>query len=87
METNEIVVPDNISAIARMISKDWSKQGKGVNYAAKPYLEAMYSLETVNDKYMFDSGVNIIRYFLVNASSWKGPVAKVVKAKLNKMVK
>jgi len=31
----------SISEIAREIRKDWSQQGKGVNYAAKPYLEAM----------------------------------------------
>ena len=35
----------SISAIARLISGDW----KNVNYAAKPYLDAMFSLDDVAD--------------------------------------
>jgi hypothetical protein len=86
-EAEAVEVPDTLGAIARLIRKDWSKQGKGVNYAAKPYLDAMASLDDVSDKYGMDSGSSIVRYFLGNATSWKGPVAKAVKLKLNKMVK
>jgi hypothetical protein len=86
-EGEEVVVPDTLGAIARMIRKDWGKQGKGVSYSAKPYLDAMASLDDINDDYGNDSGVSVVRYFLSNASTWKGPVAKQVKAKLNKMCK
>jgi hypothetical protein len=68
----------SISAIARLISSDW----KNVNYAAKPYLDAMFSLDDVADKYYEDSGKSIIIYFLANAGSWRGEVAKAVKAEL-----
>jgi hypothetical protein len=68
----------SISAIARLISGDW----KNVNYAAKPYLDAMFSLDDVADKYYEDSGKSIIIYFLGNAGSWRGEVAKAVKAEL-----
>lgn len=87
IQAEEITVPDNLGDIARMIRRDWGKQGKGVNYAAKPYLDAMASLDSINDKYGYDSGKSIVAYFLSNASSWKGPVAKAVKGKLNKMLK
>lgn len=88
METQEeIKVPDTLYEIANMIQKDWRKQGKGVSPYAKPYLEAMFSLEKITDKYYLDSGESIVAYFLGNATSWRGPVAKAVKAKLKKMLK
>ena len=73
-----------LNVIASEISKDW---GAKVNFGAKPYLEAMYSLETINDKYGMDSGHSIVAYFLGNAGTWRGEVAKRVKAELNAMLK
>ena len=72
-----------IYQIAQEIRKDW----KNVNYAAKPYLEAMYGLDKITDNYIMDSGKSIVAYFLCNASSWRGDNAKRVKAELNKMIK
>lgn len=69
--------------IAAEIRKDW----KPVNYAAKPYLEAMEYLEKVSDKYGADSGHMIVAYFLSNASTWKGEKAREIKKELNKMIK
>jgi hypothetical protein len=71
----------SISEIASEISSDWGK----VNFGAKPYLEAMYSLDSVDDNYYCDSGKSIVLYFLANASTWKGPVAKRIKAELRLM--
>lgn len=69
--------------IASEIDLDWKK----VNGAAKPYLEAMYSLDNINDKYGLDSGKSIVSYFLCNANTWKGDVARRVKAELKSMCK
>ena len=71
-----------LSAIASEIRNDW----KNVNYGAKPYLDAMSSLESVNDKYGWDSGKSVVLYFLSNAGSWKGDKAKIIKIELKKMV-
>ena len=73
----------SLSAIAREIYKDW----KNVNYAAKPYLEAMSGMDSINDNYFQDSGRSVVAYFLSNASSWKGEKAKEIKAELKKMLK
>ena len=70
--------------IARDIRKDW---GAKVNFAAKPYLDAMTSLTSVNDNYGWDSGDTIVRYFLSNASTWRGETAKRIKAELKAMAK
>jgi hypothetical protein len=66
--------------IAREIRKDW----KNVNYAAAPYLDAMGSLNSIQDDYYADSGVSVVLYFLSNASSWRGETAKRIKAELKK---
>lgn len=70
----------NIAGIAGIISHNW----KGVNYAARPYLDAMYSLDRVTDSYGMDSGKGIILYFLNNASTYRGVIAKEVKKELKK---
>ena len=78
----------NLSEIALLISRDWRATSKnGVNYAAKPYLEAMSSLDNVADNYGADSGKSIVLYFLSNATSYRGPQAKLIKAELNKRIK
>lgn len=76
-----------IYELAQVIQSDWKRQGKGVNYAAKPYLEAMFCLESITDNYIADKGTSIVNYFLANAQTWKGETAKAVKAELKARVK
>ena len=75
--------------IAREIRQNWKKSisGTDLNYAAKPYLEAMESLDKISDRYIMDSASSIVAYFLGNASTWRGETAKRVKAELNQMLK
>ena len=70
----------SLAQIARLIQQDWKK----VNYAAAPYLDAMRQLQSVDDAYMYDSGRSIVRYFLGNAGTWRGEVARAIKAELNR---
>ena len=73
-----------INVIAAEICKDW----KNVSVHAVPYLEAMESFESVNEMHAFgfESAASIIRYFLGNARTWRGEVAKRVKKELNEMI-
>ncbi len=73
----------SLSEIAAVVNKDW----KNVNFAAKPYLEAMSTLQSVQDMYICDTGTSIVAYFLSNATSWRGEVAREVKKELNKRIK
>ena len=73
-----------IRRIAREIESDW--EGK-VNFAARPYLDAMHTLASVNDSFGADSAHSVVLYFLANATTWRGDTARRVKAELNKMVK
>ena len=69
--------------IAREIRKTWTK----VSPYAEPYLEAMQSLNSINDNYYFDSGKSIVLYFLSNANTWRGEDARRIKAELKEMLK
>lgn len=73
----------SLATLARRIRADW----KNVHFAARPYLDAMSYLDSVSDSVGYDSGRSIIRYFLCNASSWRGPVAKEIKAALKALIK
>lgn len=74
----------SISEIARIILKNW---GTRLNYAAKPYVDAMLTLNSIKDNYYLDSGTDIVARFLCNANSWRGEVAREVKTELKARLK
>lgn len=82
-QTNPAKVQRDLSDIAANIEANWPK----VNYAARPYLDAMYSLKSIHDTYGCDSAESIVRYFLSNASSFKGEAAKTLKTELKQLLK
>ena len=73
----------SIAELAAIIRKDWQK----VNFAAKPYLAAMESMQSVAHSFGYDSGKSIVLYFLSNAGSWRGEIAKAVKLELKNRCK
>ena len=73
----------DLSEIAREIRSNWTN----VYFGAVPYLEAMGTLTSINDDYYQDSGRSVVAYFLANAGTWRGEVARNVKKELNKMLK
>jgi len=72
----------SLETIAREIRADW----KNVYFGAVPYLQAMRSLGSVDDEFGYDDGRSIILYFLSNAATWRGPVAKAIKLELKSML-
>ena len=74
----------SISQLASIVSQDW---GNKVNYAARPYLDAMFSIGDIKDTYGYDTGVSVVLYFLCNANTWRGETAKAVKAELKRRTK
>ena len=78
--TAEKLATAGLASIARFIRSDW----KNVNFAAKPYLDAMASMGSIDENYGCDTGVSIVVYFLSNASGYRGDNAKLIKAELKK---
>ena len=72
-----------INTIAREISRDWPTP----YFGAVPYLEAMHSLDSIKDKYGYDDAKSIVLYFLSNATTWRGDVARRVKTELKALCK
>jgi hypothetical protein len=72
-----------IKHIAFDIWTDWEKP----TFGALPYLQAMMSLNTINDKYGDDSAKSIVTYFLSNASKYHGDKARWYKRELKEILK
>jgi hypothetical protein len=79
----------SLETIAREINEDfnagnWSEKAA---YAARPYINAMLELGTLEDRYGNDSARHIVLYFLSNAGTWRGETARRIKKELNAMLK
>ena len=81
--------PRPLHVIAAEIRADWrGKDGASkVYFGAVPYLQALAHLDKITDKFGEDPGDDIVIYFLSNAKTWRGPVARRIKAELQEMLK
>ena len=69
--------------IGREIRKEWNN----VYFGAVPYLDAMSSINKVEDEmYGQDTAESIVLYFLSNASTFRGEAAKRIKLELKAIV-
>ena len=69
--------------IADEIRADWVRP----YFGAIPYIDALSVMNRVEDGYYLDSGESIINYFPANANTWRGEVARRIKAELKGIVK
>lgn len=79
----------NIRAAARPLHKiaaDIRAHWPKVYFGAEPYVEAMASLNSINDMYGADDARYIVNYFLSNAFTWRGPDARRIKTELKALL-
>ena len=86
-ETSTKIKEGNLSDISRVIRRDLKAQNKKVPFGAEPYLQALDTMDDIGDMYGADRGSSIVAYALSNLSSYKGPVAREVKAELKRRLK
>lgn len=72
-----------IHEIAREIRDDWKK----VYFGAVPYLEALSTLGAIGDRFLYEDARTQVLYFLSNATTWRGPVARRIKIELKELLK
>jgi len=72
-----------ISLIAKEIKWNW----QNIYFGAVPYLDAMMSLDSIDEMYGMDSAKSVVLYFLANARTWRGDIARRIKKELNELVK
>lgn len=75
----------SIRQLALEINYDpaWGGRQKAL-YCAVPYFDAMLSLDSIDDRYIEDSGLSVVLYFLANAQQYRGDKAKMIKAELKR---
>lgn len=73
----------SLSEIAAEIHADW----KALHGAAQPYMDALSEVRSARDRYGVETGSDMIQGFLNNAQTWRGPVARRVKAELKAILK
>jgi len=69
-----------------MIAHDIAEHWPQPYFGAVPYLDAMGTLDTIEDAYYYDSARSVVLYFLANAQTWRGPDAKRLKAELKALL-
>jgi hypothetical protein len=69
--------------IAAIIYHTWTNP----YFGAKPYIQAMQLLENMDSMFGCDDAKDIVLRFLCNAQSWRGPIAREVKAELKRRLK
>lgn len=75
----------SIAQLANLIRKDWKKP----YFGAEPYIRTMsemYYNSVSGRMYGADTADSVIRYFMANASGWRGETAKAIKAELKRRV-
>jgi hypothetical protein len=80
MSVQEVNRP--ISEIASEIKKEWDTK---IYFGAKPYLDAMLCINEPNDTFGCEDGKTQVIYFLANASTYRGEIAKRHKAELKRI--
>lgn len=72
-----------LSEIAYAIRRNW----KNPYFGAVPYIDAMTTLTDMSSVYGLDDAKTIIVYFLANATTWKGEIARAIKQELKDRIK
>jgi hypothetical protein len=75
--------PRPLYLIAQDIRSAWKKP----YFGAVPYLRAMGTMGPADKQYGCDSVESIILGFLTNATTFRGPAARQIKAELNACLK
>jgi len=65
-----------INRIAGDIMRTWHRP----YFGSVPYLQALLSLDNIDEDYGADSARSVVLYFLSNATTWRGPDARRLKA-------
>lgn len=80
--TKEDLESMSIYRLMEVVKNDWSRP----YFGALPYIAALMAL-TDNGYYEEDSWQCLAVYFLANARTWRGPLARDVKVELNRRLK
>ena len=82
MAAEEVPKTRPLYEIMSEVKREWKKP----YFGAVPYIQALSECSSPDDVYLREDARGLINYFLANATSWRGDVAKRIKAELKAMV-
>lgn len=89
--TKESVKSMTLSELARLIRRTWRKgiRGSTTNLSphAEPYVGSMSQCDAIDERFYAEGIRESVLRFLCNAQTWRGEVARLVKAELNRRAK
>lgn len=82
-------MPKPLNQLAAEILVDWKDNPSSAAYRrfALPYVQAMLSMRTCEDRYGLEWGDMIVARALNNLAQWRGATARKVKLDLNEHLK
>ncbi len=83
-------MPRPLNKIAAEILADFgppTKNPPAFKVYSDPYLQAMLSLQSIDDTYGLDTAEDIVLRLTINLSGWRGETAKRIKNELNQPLK
>ena len=83
-DTQKNIERASLGQLANMIQDDLDEQGKKLYFGAVPYIDALSTMDSMDDRYGADSAQSIVAYTLSNLSTYKGAKARAIKAELKK---
>jgi len=83
-ETQKIIEGASLGQLAEMIQDDLADQGKEMYFGAVPYIDALSTMDSMDDRYGADSAQSVVAYALSNLQTYKGAKARAIKAELKK---
>lgn len=69
-----------IRGLMNEVRKDWKKP----YFGAVPYIQALSCCETMDSPYLLETARDLVPYFLCNSGTWRGEIARSVKAELKR---
>ena len=82
-ETNPPTGKRPLYEISRAIRKAWPRP----HFAALPYLDALRDITSTDEMFYHETGASVVRRFLANAQTFRGPTAKALKEELKEHLK
>ena len=76
----------SLSDIAIKIKNDWKELSEEKNQYSLELVEAMQTLNSIDDNYCFDSGLEMVSQFVSNSRGWNTYTAKKIKEELKRRI-
>lgn len=80
LHSNDQLAKMALDELFVLVRHDWRKP----YFGAVPYIAALSRCRSLDTVFIAEPARDLVPYFLANAGTWRGPVARAVKAELKR---